>query len=139
MVVVAVERLDVHARLGHPAGELAQLARDLLLEPLRDDLTASDDADARALQRAPGGVAIMEQKMPNTFAANHPGAAALDADPRRAQRPPHGRKRPWMVFETDFQIEHAHASARPCAFWPSAWWPCACLLSSGALSRRSCV
>ena len=51
MVMVTVQDLDIDAGLGHPAGQLSELAGNILSQPLDQNLPFGDDADAGGFQR----------------------------------------------------------------------------------------
>jgi hypothetical protein len=85
MVVIAVQDFDVHAGLGHSAREQAELAGDILLQPLNDDVPFCEDADAGRFEGTSGGRAINEEKVGDASAVNHPRSAALDTETGAAQ------------------------------------------------------
>src|SRR5262245_18827608 len=107
MLVVAVEHLDVDARIRHAARQLAELSRHRLLEPLDDDVTHREHLDAGRLQRGSRGFTILEEKVRGAAHADDPGAATLDADAGIAERLAHVGECARPVRKLDREILHA--------------------------------
>lgn len=120
--MVAVENLDVHAGLGHPARELPELAGEVLPESLQKHLALSDDADVGGLERRPRSGTVLEQEVADGSALGDPCSATLGAHPGAAQRVSHVGQRARAVVKGDLEIVHADP--------PHRWWPV-------VLSRRA--
>jgi NADH dehydrogenase FAD-containing subunit len=58
--VVAVKDLDVHTRFGHPARNLAELARFGLVQPLDEHVSRFQNANPRCFERRASGGPIHE-------------------------------------------------------------------------------
>lgn len=89
MIVVAVEDFDVDASVRYASGELAELARLVLIQALHKDLVDAEHLNARGFERVACGVAILEQEMLHTASVDHPRSAAFDAHARAAERVAH--------------------------------------------------
>jgi len=85
VIVVAVERLDVNARLGHPARDLAELTRFRLVQSLDKDIAFFQDVDACRFERSASGSPIFEEEVANTLAVDNESASTLDAHPAAAK------------------------------------------------------
>lgn len=99
MIVVAVEDLDVDARVGHPARNLAELTWRSLVQSLDQDLPFFQNMDACRFKRFASGRAILEEKVRNALAVDNEGASALDAHSRAAQRLAHLCKCAWSIIK----------------------------------------
>src|SRR5687768_11344326 len=106
MVVVAVQHLDIDSRLGHPAGEQAELPGHVLLQTLNQDLPLREHLDPGRFESPAGGGAIGNQEMGDAPAVHDPGSSALDAHARTTQRLSHLRERAGPVFQDDRQVLH---------------------------------
>src|SRR5688500_20225812 len=95
--MVAVQHLDIDSRLGHPAGEQAELPGHVLLQPLDQDLSLRQHLDPGRLESPAGGGAIGKQEMGEAPPGHHPGPSALDAHARTTPRVSHefGRDTCW--------------------------------------------
>ncbi len=107
MGVVAVERFDVDARLGHLPGELAELARFVLLQSLDEHVPLLQDSDAGPFQRLASGASILEEEVRDPAALDDPGATALDAHAGTPEGFAHLGQRSGSILERDRQIFHA--------------------------------
>src|SRR5258705_6937289 len=95
MIVIAVENLDVHAGIGHPAREEPQLPRNALLQTHDHHLPHREHPDPGRFQRVTSDGTIREEEMrravgrfASSVAAVHdPRAAALDTYPSSPERP----------------------------------------------------
>src|SRR6202140_5774997 len=102
--MVAVHHLDVDSGLGHAAGDLAELARFRLVEPLHQDLSLREDFDPRPLERLAGGGAIREEEVRHPDPVGDEDSTALDARPCPPQGLPHLGQGPRPVLERDAQV-----------------------------------
>ncbi len=78
--VIAVQHVDVHPRPGHPSGKQSELARDILFEPLDDNLAFVEYANSGILQRSPCGRGIVKQEVGDAVAPNDKSSATFHAD-----------------------------------------------------------
>ena len=72
--VIAVENFDVHSSFGHPAGELAELARFGLMQLLDEDFALVQYFDAGRFQHTSGGSFVFEEKVCDALAVDDPAA-----------------------------------------------------------------
>jgi hypothetical protein len=106
MVMIAVEDFDVDACLGHPAREQTELAGDVLLQALNENLSFRKHADSGRFESRFSGGSVREKEMGDASAIDNPGATSLDAHAGMAQRLTHFGQSPWAVFEGDCQVFH---------------------------------
>lgn len=104
MIVVAVEYLDVDARVRHPTSQRAELSGFGLVQPLNQHFAFLQHANARGLEGAARGGAIVEEKMRDGSSIHHERAAALDAHASPAQCLAYRGDGAGSVFERDRQI-----------------------------------
>ena len=83
--MIAVNDLDIHARVGHAAGDHAQLAGNILSEFLNEHLANIEDLDADILLTRFSRFAVLEKKMHRRLTIRDPTAAALDANAGRTK------------------------------------------------------
>ncbi len=79
MVMVAVQDFDVHAGLGHPSCNHAELTGDCLFQALYEHLSFCHHADANAFKGCAGCGCVLEEKMSYAIVSYDPGPASLDA------------------------------------------------------------
>jgi hypothetical protein len=96
--MIAVNDLDIHARVGHSPGYLALLAGNVLPQLLHKDLTNIRNLNTDVLERFACSFAVIEQKMHMPDAVNHPTAAALNTYAGRTERLAHSCHLAGFVF-----------------------------------------
>jgi hypothetical protein len=106
MIVIAIEHLDVDARLRHAPRQHAELTRDALFQPLNHDFALREYTNAGCLERPSCCGAVGEKKVCGATATHDPRTAAFDADARAAQRFTHLGERAWAVVEVNSEIDH---------------------------------
>src|SRR3569833_3184142 len=104
--MIAVERLDVDARLRHPPRQLPQLPGHRLLQPLNDNVAHRQHYDACALKRVASCGAIREQNVSRSTPAHDPSPSALDADASTTQRLAHLGKCAGTVLQKYRNVLH---------------------------------
>ena len=104
--MVAVQNLDVHARMGHGPAEQAQLTRPVLVEALHQNLSDGDDRDACCLERRTRKLTVRHEEVSDTDTSDDPHAAALDAHAPSSQRLAHQGKLAGFVPEFDLEVKH---------------------------------
>jgi hypothetical protein len=103
MIVVAVLDFDVHARVGHPSGDFAQLTGLALTQSLNEHIANGQHADPCRQQGCACHFAVCEEKVSDAIE----DAAAFDAHAGTAERLPHFGERAGVVLESDGQVLHA--------------------------------
>src|SRR5439155_19618119 len=88
VIVIAVENLDVDARVGHSSGELAELTGDVLLQPLHQHLALGKDLDAGGLERLARGRTVMEREFAGPVPPTTHRPTPSDPHPAPPQSPP---------------------------------------------------
>ena len=106
MVMVAVHRLDVHARVGHAARNLAELTGLRLVQPLHQHVALGEDADPGCLERAARGGSVGKEEVAHTCALAYEDAATFDAHARAPERLTHVGQGAGPVIEHDGEIDH---------------------------------
>ena len=106
MFVVAVKDFDIHACLGHAAGDLAELARFSLVHSLNEDVSLFQNPDACPCECAASGGSVRKEEVSHSLAVNHEGAATLNADAGAAQGVAHLGQSARPVFKCNRQILH---------------------------------
>lgn len=101
VVVITVEDFYVDAGLRHPAREQAELAGDILFQPLHENFPSRKNPDASRFQGRASGDSILEEKMRHAAFACGPGASALDADTGAPQSFSHFGKRAGSILQDD--------------------------------------
>jgi hypothetical protein len=104
MIVIAVESFDVHARIGHHSGELSQLARNGLLQPLNDDISNGDNTNAGVLECGAGSFTILEQEVSGPPPVHYPRTTTFDTHPRAAERFTQLGKCAGPILEIDLDV-----------------------------------
>src|ERR1051326_546316 len=107
VIVIAVLHFDVHAGVGHPARDLAELSRLILTQLLHEHVVLADDVDTGAIERRACGARIVEKKVRDS--AEH--TAAFDADAGVAEDFAHLGESTGAIVECDREILHARTSA----------------------------
>ena len=115
VIVIGVQDLDAGARLGDGTGDRAQLARGFLVEAASQHLSDRRDRYPGRGQRAPRLMAVLDQEVGDRPPVHGEHAAALDADPRLAERLPHHCQRVGSAAELDGQIKHGISFCRASA------------------------
>src|SRR5215471_18608859 len=106
MVVVAVEHLDIHARLRHAAHNLAELSGLRLTQSLDQYFAFDKHADTGGFQRPAGSGAILEQKVRGAYAVYHPGATSFDAHSGAPECLPHFGEGSRTIVQKDGEVGH---------------------------------
>ena len=99
MIVVAVEHFDVDAGFGHPSGELAELARNRLLEPLNDNVTLGDHPNTGLLECRARSASVGKKEMRDPAPIDDPRSSTLDTDAGTTKCFPHFRERTRPIVE----------------------------------------
>jgi hypothetical protein len=108
--VVAVQHLNVDARLSHAPRQHPELPWHRLVQPLHDHLPLRQHADPCRLERCARGASVLGQEVGDAAAVHDPGAAAFDAHTRAPQRLAHLGQRARTVFELDREVDHRSTS-----------------------------
>ena len=107
VIVVAVLHLDVHARIGHGAAELAELAGLVLPEALQEHRSHRGDVHADAVEHSLSLRTVLEEEVRDAATLDDPRAAAFDAHAGRAERLAHACELAGLVGEDDLDVVHA--------------------------------
>ncbi len=104
MIVVAVKHFDVDTSVGHPSGELTQLARHCLLESLDDHVALGDHANAGFLERRTRNATVGKEEMGDSATIDDPRPTTFDAHARTTQRFTHFSKGARSILELNCEI-----------------------------------
>jgi len=104
MVVVAVQNLDVDARLGHPARQQAELTGQVLLQSLNQHFPLGENLNAGRFQRPAGARSVGKEKMGHALPGHDPGPSTFDAHARAAQSLAHLGEGARSVRQGDRQV-----------------------------------
>jgi len=99
MIVIAVLRQNVHARLRHPAKHLSHLSRLTLIQFLNQDLILPNHRDARSFESASASRSIFHEKVGPSFAVDNEHTAALNADSCDSESLSHLSKGAGAIFQ----------------------------------------
>lgn len=111
MIVIAVKDLDIDARIGHTAGQLAELTRLGLIESLDENVVHGEYSDACRFERVARGVAVLKQKVRDAASVvggmDDPRAAAFDAHAGAAEGVAHFGECAGTIIKRDGEILHS--------------------------------
>lgn len=106
MVVVAVHHLDVHAGLCHAPRDLAELARLVLPQSLREHLALGEHGDAGIGECRGRRGAVVKEKVRDAAPIDDEHAAAFDADTGASEGVAHVGQGAGAVVEENREVFH---------------------------------